>query len=364
MRILILNWRDLKNPQAGGAELLTHELAKRWVAGGHSVTLFSSGFPGGRREERIDGVAVIRRGGWWSVHVLAFFYYFFRFRRRVDLIVDEVHWYPFFSVLYARKKTVLLACEVAHRLFFRLFPYPVALLGRWLEKLYFFLYRNVAVLAISSSTKRELIAEGIPPAGITELPMGVSGPATILRSKKNTHPTLIFVGRLHPLKGVGEAIAAFALIRRKLPSAKLWIVGRGEAQAFGPVPSVTFFGWVTEERKFALMQQAHLLLVPSVQEGWGLVVAEGAAVGTPSVAYDSPGLRDVLKTTKCGVLTTTNTPQALAREALLLLRNPERYRWYQKQGRKQSRKTSWEDTARVALSRLRQVYEKDLSPHH
>jgi len=50
MRILIFNWRDIKNSLAGGAEALTHEHAKRWVEKGHKVALFSSAFSGCKKE--------------------------------------------------------------------------------------------------------------------------------------------------------------------------------------------------------------------------------------------------------------------------------------------------------------------------
>jgi hypothetical protein len=78
MKILILNWRDIKNPSSGGAEVLTHELASRWVAKGHSVTLFSSKFHQSKREEITDGIRIIRCGNpdarhlFNSVHFLAF----------------------------------------------------------------------------------------------------------------------------------------------------------------------------------------------------------------------------------------------------------------------------------------------------
>ena len=160
MHILILNWRDIHNPMAGGAEVLTHEVAKRWVASGNRVILFTSSFPGAPSQENLDGVSVIRRGQWWNVQLWAFLYYLVSLRGSVDIVIDEVHWYPFFSRLYAGKKVVLLVCEVANRLFFQLFPYPFALVGRGVEKLYFFLNKSVPVLTISPSTKQDLIQEG------------------------------------------------------------------------------------------------------------------------------------------------------------------------------------------------------------
>ncbi len=369
MRILVFNWRDIKNPQAGGAELLTHELAKRWKKHGHTVTLFTSGFSGAKADDAIDGVTVIRRGRWWSVHGLAFFYYLLHFRSLVDVVVDEVHWYPFFSVLYARHKTVLLACEVANRLFFQLLPYPLALLGRWLEKIYLFIYRSTPVMAISPSTKRDLVAEGIDAGQITILPMGVTVPKTASRLKKSMHPTILFLGRLHPLKGARDAIDAFALIRKKLPSAKLWIVGEGQSRykkqldtqihSLALASSVTFFGHVSERRKFELLAAGHLLLVPSVHEGWGLVVAEAAHVGTPAVGYRTAGIADVIVDGKTGVLVPPGNIEELALETLKLWEDRARYKRYQTAGKKRALSMNWGNTALVALSVLVKAHEKN-----
>jgi len=63
MNILVLNWQDIKNPLGGGAEVHMHEIFKRVVAMGHTVTLYCSRFPGSSAEEEIDGLRVIREGG-------------------------------------------------------------------------------------------------------------------------------------------------------------------------------------------------------------------------------------------------------------------------------------------------------------
>jgi len=67
MKILIYNWRDIKNPDAGGAEVFTHEIARRWVERGNEVTLFTSKFAGCRKEEVVDRVSIIRDGSKYSV---------------------------------------------------------------------------------------------------------------------------------------------------------------------------------------------------------------------------------------------------------------------------------------------------------
>ena len=81
MHILILNWRDIKNPSSGGAELLTHEMAKRWVEQNHQVTLFTSRFKKSKATEIVDGVKIVREGNpdlrslFSSVHFNAYRYY-------------------------------------------------------------------------------------------------------------------------------------------------------------------------------------------------------------------------------------------------------------------------------------------------
>lgn len=365
MRILILNWRDSKNPKAGGAEVLTHELAKRLVSQGHQVTLFTSSYPGALADEKLDGVTIIRRGQWWNVQAWAFFYYVFSLHKSTDIIIDEVHWVPFFSVLYARKKVVLLVCEVANRLFFRLLPYPVAVFGRMIEKVYLFLYRKIPVMAISPSTKNDLIEEGIDKKNITVLPMGLTLPNISKRFPKEKDLTVLFVGRIHPLKGVVDAIEALHIIRSKISQAKLWIVGTGDASYINMLQEridqlkltalVQFFGYVSEKDKFSMYQRAHILLVPSVHEGWGLIVSEAASQGTPSIAYDTAGLRDVVADNETGILTKLNNSKALAQESLELYKNKKKYYRFQQAGIKKFHEMSWDKTAISALTVLQSI---------
>ena len=190
MQILILNWRDIKNTAGGGAEILTHEMAKRWVKSGHQVIQISANYPGGKKQQIVDGVKIIRLGKWWSVHFLTIFYYFKNLRSKVDVIVDEVHWFPFFAGLYARKKTVLLACEVAQKNFYAFFPRSVAFVWAQLEKVYLFFYRGLPTLTISPSTRDELVKKGFKKERVTVLPMGLTVPKGVKSFSKEKKASL------------------------------------------------------------------------------------------------------------------------------------------------------------------------------
>ena len=71
MNILALNWNDLSNPYAGGAEVHLAELLRRLVAYGHRVTLFCSNYPGGKPEEVIAGIRIVRRGNRYNFNLIA-----------------------------------------------------------------------------------------------------------------------------------------------------------------------------------------------------------------------------------------------------------------------------------------------------
>ena len=76
MHILILNWRDPKNPKSGGAEIVTLEHAKAWVKKGHNVTWFTSKFKGSKDTEKIEGINIVRRGNFLTVFLIAPFFFF------------------------------------------------------------------------------------------------------------------------------------------------------------------------------------------------------------------------------------------------------------------------------------------------
>lgn len=362
MRILIFNWRDIKNPTSGGAEILTHEMAKRWVQAGHQVIQFSSQFPGCKTEEYMDGVKYIRHGIEQILYLWAWWFYQRYFKGEVDIVIDQIHGIPFFTPLYVKEKKVVLICEVAREIWFYMYPGPVALLGRLLELFYFKLYKKIPFLTISPSTKKDLINQGIDAGAITILPMGLNLPNTLPPENKEQRLTLIFVGRLAQMKGIDQAIVAFAKIYQEYPEAVFWIVGRGKeayvrklkklVEKLGLSKQVKFYGFVLEEEKFSLLARAHILVSPSIREGWGLTVPEAAMVKTPAVVYNSPGLRDIIVSGKTGIICLKNTPDELAGEVINLYSNHQLYQQIQQAAFNHAEKMTWGKTARVGFEVL------------
>lgn len=369
MRILILNWRDINNPSSGGAEILTHEIAKRLVALGNHVVQFSSFFPGATHKEIVDNVEIVREGNadirtlFSSVHFRAFLFYQ-REKRKFDVVIDEVHGIPFFTPWYVKEKKIVLICEVAGDLWIKIFGLFFGLLGRMIEKFYLFLvYKSILFITISDSTKKDLIREGVKEKNIIVLPMGISVPQDIKDIKKEKEKTLIFVGRLTVAKGIEEALNALGEIVKRNKDIRLWIVGRGETSYVQKLrrmcrqlhieDKVAFYGFVPESRKFLLLARAHLLIHPSLREGFGLTIPEAGYVGTPVIVYNSPGLRDIVKNGKNGVLITENSPKSLASAIMQLLSDDLLYQKLCQGAREEARQYNWDNTASVMLNSLK-----------
>jgi glycosyltransferase involved in cell wall biosynthesis/O-antigen/teichoic acid export membrane protein len=357
LRVLIVNWRDVRNPEAGGAEAWTHEVARRWVAAGHDVWLLTSGFPGASRMESIDGVRVkrlgrLRRG---TFHLLV--QKELARLRGFDVVIDEINAIPFLTPLWRRRVplTVGLIHQLAVDVWDAELPRPLAAVGRWVEPRLLRLYRNVPVVAVSESTRADLEELGLEHLDVVR--GGLDAPPELAGVEKEPAPTFLFVGRLARNKRPDHAVEAFRAIRAARPDARLWIVGRGpmEAELRESLPAgAELLGPLSRAELYERMARAHALLVPSVREGWGLVVVEANAVGTPAVGYDVHGLRDSIRDGSTGRLAPAGSPAELAAHALALVEDPDTYARTCERARAWAGSFSWDRTADELLAVVRE----------
>lgn len=358
----MLNWRDLKNPKGGGAEVLTEGILAELVHMGHEVVLFTSLFPGAKHREYVNGYEVIRKGSPLTVHMWAFIFWLREFRKRnFDYVVDQIHGIPFFTIFYvARKKRIAFIHEVAGDIWFEMFPKLIAYFGIIVEQIYFYLYRTTKFITVSESTKRDLIRVGIPEKNISITPEAIIMPPE-MEVEKSQNPTLIFVGRLAPMKRVEHFLEASALAKKVFPNLETWIVGGGEEEYVRSLKSLseslggadqksgidaTFFGRLEWEKKFELMGRAHLLVSASVKEGYGLVILEAGTMGTPSVTYNVHGFRDAIIDGKTGLLSKENTPESLAGTVVGLLKDRELYETLSRNTKEHSLNFTFENAAK------------------
>jgi glycosyltransferase involved in cell wall biosynthesis len=337
MKILWLNWKDLKNPLAGGAEVVNEELAKRLVERGHEVILLTAGFAGSRARETIDGYEVIRVGNRLTVYFHAWRYYRKNLRNWADLVIDEVNTMPFFAKFYVKEPNIVWADMLCREIWFHQLPLPLSLVGYVLEPLYLRLLRDRRVITISESSKRDLVRAGFREERISIVSLGIEIPpiSDLSEVEKYSDPTLLSLGAFRAMKRTAHQVKAFELVRATVSDAKLKIAGDSagrygqrvlEMIAASPYSAdIEYLGKVSQAQKVELMQRCHLIMVTSVKEGWGLIVTEAASQGTPAVVYDVDGLRDSVRHGQTGLVCARNTPACLAESAVKLLRDADAY---------------------------------------
>lgn len=369
MNIVIFSWRGPGHPNAGGAEIVTHEHAKAWVKSGHNVTLFTSFFPGASKEETTEGIRIIRKGvGLTGVHLEAWKWYR-GLEVKPDLVFDHFHGIPFFTPLYVKEKKVAFIHEVAKEVWFlNHLPFPknliYGLVGYLCEPLIFELYKNIPFITVSESTKEDLEKWGV--RKITVIHNGIILPKPEIRDQKSKVKTAIYLGTLAKDKGIEDAIKAFALINRKEKGWQFWVVGRGNPDYLRELKvtsgdlkvKVKFWGYVSEKEKFQLLAKAWVMVNPSVREGWGLVNLEANSQGTPVAGYKVPGMIDSVINGKTGQLSACGDYRSLAANTLKLVGNPVLYAAFQKNSLAWAKNFSWEKAGKESLRLIEELYRK------
>ncbi len=360
LNILILNWRDTKHIWAGGAEVYVQELAKRWVTEGNSVTIFCGNDRQNNRNEIIDGVNIVRRGGFYTVYPWAALYYILRFRRNFDVIVDSENGIPFFSPLFSTKPVVLLIHHVHQEVFVTNMRFPLSYVGKFIEgKLMPLVYRNKTVITVSESSKKEIIKAGIA----KEENIQIVNPGIEIvtgRVKKSSVPQLIYLGRLKAYKNVDVAIRAFSLVLEKVKKARFLIVGEGEiirdlqdiVIKSELTNNVSFLGKVSEKEKIKHLSESWVAVQPSDVEGWGITVLEANACKTPVVASKTNGLKDSIIHGKTGLLVPVKDTKGFANAITKLMRNEKLRASYSKSAYVWAKNFSWDETSGAFLNVL------------
>lgn len=357
-RILIFNWRDTKHVWSGGAEVYIHEIAKRLVAKEYKVTIFCGNDGKSPRNEKVDGIQIIRRGGFYTVYIWAFLYYTLRLKNYFDVIIDCENGTPFFTPLYAKKKIFLLIHHVHQELFrIKLVP-PLSWIGKYLEKQVMpIVYNNTEVITVSPSSKADILEHKItqkePHVIYNGVDLSVYKPG-----KKSLNPLILYLGRLTPQKSLTVLIRSAKEIIEKVPSIEIVIAGDGQDRAklikltkkLGLEQKIRFLGKVSQEDKVKLYQKAWVFVNPSLIEGWGITTIEANACGTPVVASNVAGLRDSVHNPHSGLLVPYGNIDEFSKNILNLIKNRKTRVAMSKESVEWAKIYSWEKSATDILN--------------
>ena len=346
MRILWFNWRDIKNPEAGGAEVLTQEISSKLSKRGHKITLFTSSFQNSQESEVINDVNIVRKGGKFSVYGEAEKYYK-KNKTDFDLVIDEINVKPFLTPKYVKELPIVaLIHQVSPEQFTSELPFPIGLIGRYyLEKKWLSHYHDTLTITVSNSTRISLEKLGFNKVKVIREGLGIKPLDEPLA--KEDRITVTYIGRLKKHKLPDHAILAFKKILQFFPGSQMYVIGDGyllNKLKQMDVANVTFFGHIDNKKKYDLLSHSHLVLVPATREGWGLVVIESNAMGTPVIAYNVPGLVDSVQNEINGLLLEKNTPDEMAKMAVSLLKDKSRLSDLSRSSLDYAKKFNWDDT--------------------
>lgn len=367
LKVLIFNWRDTAHPQAGGAERATHEIARRWVQQGHKVQIICGNFRGGKKTDSIGGIDICRVGGRYSLYPQALFHYYHdRFQGKYDVIIDEINNIPFLTPLYVREPVVAFIHQIGANMLFEELPFIQAKSWAMLEPFLLRLYRDKQVIT-SESSREDLLRIGIVENNIHVINYGVDHDIYVPGMKKSDFPHVLYFGRLKRFKGVHLLVEAMKQVTAEIPEAKLSVVGTGDAQYLNELKTmtdrlnlnknITFYELGFGDclaKKVELMQESWVSVVPSAREGFGLVVVEANACGTPTIAANVPGLRDTVRNYETGILSDRDTDSLAKSIKYLLTHDDVRYDM-SKKALDWSRHFDWDRTAEKTMGILKSV---------
>ena len=302
-RVLFFSWRDTTNP-GGGAELYLERIAAGLIQRGAHVTVFCAEHGMAPRDEVRDGIRFVRRGAKMGIYARGLLMLATQRFGHVDLVIDVQNGLPFFTRLGTSVPVILLVHHVHREQWPVVYPGVIGRIGWWIEHwLSPRLYRGSQYVAVSRATRDELIDQGVDPAQIAVVPNGTDA-VPDSTTPKTRHPSVCVVSRLVPHKQVEHAIDAWEKLRSAWPDLTLTLVGAGwweqELQEHAAAArerlglaqddtGIRLEGHVSEDRKQEVYAESWVMALPSLKEGWGLVVGEAGMHGTPTVAYHSAG---------------------------------------------------------------------------
>jgi len=204
-------------------------------------------------------------------------------------------------------------------------------------------------------------------AEYTVIPNGVdtsffSNPTGKIAKYDDGSPTILFLGRLDPRNGLDNLLEAFPHVLQAIPQARLLILGDGPLRAVYENKvknligkNIFFEGLISNERPeyFATSQ---VFCYPATKASFGITLLESMAAGTPLVATDNKGFRDLIQNGVNGLLVPPENPHALAGALLRVLQDQTLARRLSQNGREMVKKYSWSQVTDQILAYYNQVF--------
>jgi glycosyltransferase involved in cell wall biosynthesis len=366
MKILVINWRCIKNPEMGGAEVHLHEIFKRVAAAGNDVTLVAHAFNGAPKQEIIDGIKVIRVGNKVLFDVAVKRFYKSKLKNEnFDLVVDDISKIPLDTPKFVKEPLVGIIHHIHGESLYRELPYPLAKYIISKENRIPYVYADTPIFTVSPSTRKELIDMGLNSEKIDFLYNAINHELyASTHVEKFPTPTITYIGRIKKYKQIERVINAMPLLLTQFPDLQFRIGGRGDYEETlkkivaekGLQKHVKFLGFLSEKEKAEELGKAWVFVTLAMKEGWGITVIEANAMGTPVVGSDVQGLRDSIRDYETGFLVNMDDKVQIAEKIGELLSNDDLRKEFSANAKIWAKKFTWENSAEHFIKKVKEWY--------
>lgn len=365
MKILIINWQDIKNPNGGGAEVHLHEIFKRIAAKGHQVDLLCCGDPTLSKFEVIDGINVYREGQRNTFNFsVPSAYKRMSSKTKYNIVIDDINKIPFYTPLYVKEPLLALSHHFFGSSIFREASIPAGLYVNLAEFLMKSIYYKTKFAVVSQSTLDDFKSRGYDERNFKIITNAISHdeyPMSV--GKKEEEFTVTYFGRLKKYKSVDHLLRAFAKLNFLHNNSKLWIIGRGDfrdkleqlAIELNIKDKILFHGFVDNVTKNQFLGNSHIVVNTSLKEGWGITNIEANACGTPVLSANVPGLKDSVKDGVSGLMYEYGNIEELTDKLVYLYENRDELERMEEGALEWARNFSWDKSADEMLDYINEI---------
>lgn len=288
-------------------------------------------------------------------------YFMLKKIKNIDLIYSSTNVFPDIAPAFLLRLTnnVSWVARVHHlvspplkrpgRLLVNIVSYSLQICSNFMIKT-----KSTKILALNGILVKILIKQGFPKNRIDILGAGIDL-EKIQKGKPfaNKFFDAIFIGRLHPTKGIYDLVEIWQQVIKNKPDAQAVIVGGGTQNEMKKITSqikqaklgknLILLGYLSEVNLIRTLKSSKIFLFTDYEAGWGLAIAEAMAAGLPTVGYNLDVFGNVFK--KGFTTVPVGAKKEFSQKIVYLLNNRKEYQRLKNETIEESKKLSWEKTS-------------------
>lgn len=367
MNILLITefYPSLRNPIfTGGVETRAYFVSK-YLAKTNNVKIISRLISGQKTKESEGNLSILRLGPPQDSSEASYSSLFSRFIFQLQAYLEGIKYHAD-VVEGSNYLTYIPAFLVGKKLnipkfawypdvftgkWFKLFGPFLGILGEITERLSLYLSWD-GIIAISKTTREKIISYK-KNSKVKVIYCGIDK-NEFITSKKFENPTIIVVSRLLKYKSIDDAIRAVSIAGKTIKNLRLIIIGNGPQETnlkelvskLSLNSAVEFKKNLSRTELLTILGKSHILCHPSTEEGFGIVILESLAAGTPYIASNISSISEITQKGKGGTLIKSGDIEGIAEKIIFLFKDQTNYNKLVTEGKELIINNYWQNIAK------------------